>query len=192
MVQILIHGPPQWPQDPNGPAPYPDELFLLELQGTLETSESGADALDGQPLGTIEWQKDKNKGPVLRIGHHRLEGKLTQLPQPFAVIRKRALPPDDADEEMLDAGASDDAHFGGRRRRRTGFGGMAGFTSSAPPSSTAPTAPASPSKDNDPDAAQAEYDVLTIVRYKYLFKSRPEIVVGEASKTGNLVVRPKT
>lgn len=61
-MQILIHGPPLWPQDAEGPSAYPDELFLLELQGSLETSEQGADELDGQTMGTIEWPEGKNVG----------------------------------------------------------------------------------------------------------------------------------
>ena len=37
-------------------------MFLLELQGNLETSEQGAEALDSKALGTIEWPSDKSVG----------------------------------------------------------------------------------------------------------------------------------
>jgi hypothetical protein len=74
-----------------------------------------------------------------------------------------------------------------RARRRSGFGGLVGFTSSNPPSSSAITAPTSPTKDNSAPSA-VNYDVLTLIRYKYLFKNRPEISISEGMKgLGSLI-----
>ncbi len=67
MVQLLIHGPPLWPQNSSGASAYPDEVFLIELQGTLETTDRGADGLDGQTMGTIEWPNDKSVGSNERV-----------------------------------------------------------------------------------------------------------------------------
>lgn len=134
------------------------------------------------------------KGPVLRIGHHRLEGKLVQLPQPLAVIRKRDDPEDEDDELEENGMDSEDAHMAQvRRRRRAAIGGLVGFTSSAPPSSNAITAPTSPSKEAERRGTQVDYDVLTIIRYKYHFKNRPEISVSEAHRGANQLIdkRPK-
>lgn len=128
------------------------------------------------------------KGPILRIGHHRLEGKLVPLPQPFAVIRKQDPPYNPEDEEDDENNGMDLDSETNTRRRRSGYGGLVGFTSSAPPSSTAVTVPTSPSKHIENGGKTTDYDVLTIIRYKYLFKNRPEISVSEELRGSNSLI----
>ncbi|KAG8213328.1 Alpha/Beta hydrolase protein [Butyriboletus roseoflavus] len=64
-----------------------DELFLIELQGTLDVVlGSESTCKDGQLIGTLN-TADMNK-PMLMIGHHLLEGKAVNLPKPLGVLQK--------------------------------------------------------------------------------------------------------
>ncbi|EJU04822.1 hypothetical protein DACRYDRAFT_13957 [Dacryopinax primogenitus] len=69
------------------------QLFLLELQGSLEvtgTPELGEGAVGQLRMG---------EKPTLQIGHHLLEGKVVTLPKPLAVLRKRASRPHSTEPE---------------------------------------------------------------------------------------------
>ncbi|KIK94372.1 hypothetical protein PAXRUDRAFT_828054 [Paxillus rubicundulus Ve08.2h10] len=63
-----------------------DELFLVELQGTLNVDGSETTSKDGQLIGKMN-TADMNK-PTLLIGHHLLEGKVVNLPKPLGVLHK--------------------------------------------------------------------------------------------------------
>ncbi|KAF9223794.1 hypothetical protein BS17DRAFT_733588 [Gyrodon lividus] len=63
-----------------------DELFLIELQGTLDVEGSEITSKDGQLIGKLN-TADMNK-PTLMIGHHLLEGKVINLPKPLGVLHK--------------------------------------------------------------------------------------------------------
>ncbi|KAF8843785.1 hypothetical protein BDN67DRAFT_963970 [Paxillus ammoniavirescens] len=63
-----------------------DELFLIELQGTLNVEGSKTTSKDGQLIGKMN-TADMNK-PTLMIGHHLLEGKVVNLPKPLGVLHK--------------------------------------------------------------------------------------------------------
>ncbi|KAH0833007.1 chromosome transmission fidelity protein 8 [Lanmaoa asiatica] len=62
------------------------EVFLIELQGTLDVQGSESTAKDGQLIGTLN-TADMNK-LTLVIGHHLLEGKVVSLPKPLGVLHK--------------------------------------------------------------------------------------------------------
>ncbi|KAF8554463.1 hypothetical protein OG21DRAFT_1440311 [Imleria badia] len=64
-----------------------DELFLIELQGTLDVQGCESTGKDGQLIGTLN-TADMNK-PMLVIGHHLLEGKVVTLPKPLGVLHKQ-------------------------------------------------------------------------------------------------------
>ncbi|KAI6123297.1 Ctf8-domain-containing protein [Pisolithus thermaeus] len=68
-----------------------DELFLIELQGTLDVEGSEMADKDGQLIGTLN-TTDMNK-PTLTIGYHLLEGKVVNLTKPLGVLHKQAPTP---------------------------------------------------------------------------------------------------
>ncbi|KAI1790664.1 Ctf8-domain-containing protein [Ganoderma leucocontextum] len=73
-----------------------DELVLIELQGALEVEGNK----DGQLVGELEVDSATKK-PTLKIGYHRLEGKLVNLNKPLAVLHRHdSQPPDDEDAGM--------------------------------------------------------------------------------------------
>ncbi|PRQ75733.1 Ctf8-domain containing protein, partial [Rhodotorula toruloides] len=69
--------------------------FLLELQGILEppsdekgaeeAGEAAAASMEGVRVGKVDLADPKK--PVLRIAHHRLEGKVEKLLTPYALLR---------------------------------------------------------------------------------------------------------
>lgn len=72
-----------------------EEVVLIELQGSLEVECTNITESDGKLIGKLKI--DENK-PTLLIGHHLLEGQITTLTKPIAVLhRKSALSPRRAD-----------------------------------------------------------------------------------------------
>ncbi|KAI9916598.1 hypothetical protein PsorP6_017007 [Peronosclerospora sorghi] len=70
------------------------EWSLLEFQGDLITSTGvNLSDLQGVDVGTLRFGEDGDL--TLRIGNHILLGKVTKLPQPFAILQKQD--PDDND-----------------------------------------------------------------------------------------------
>ncbi|KAI6006614.1 Ctf8-domain-containing protein [Pisolithus orientalis] len=68
-----------------------DELFLIELQGTLDVEGTEKEDKDGQVIGTLN-TTDMNK-PTLTIGYHLLEGKVVNLAKPLGVLHKQVSAP---------------------------------------------------------------------------------------------------
>ncbi|CAJ0596351.1 unnamed protein product [Cylicocyclus nassatus] len=60
-----------------------DEWMLIEMQGTVE---NGGKPLSDEVLGTLCWRRDDSEA-LLLVGHHLLEGKLSELEKPFLVVR---------------------------------------------------------------------------------------------------------
>ena len=129
-----------------------DELFLIELQGTLDVQCPEYTAKDGQLIGTLNTADMvrtrshtykatsslfcfKNK-PTLVIGHHLLEGKVVNLPKPLGVLHKHVRNP--------------------------------GSSSEAP-------------HDSEGEDKQVRWDVTAVVRKKMVFSKRPMPVAKPAS-----------
>lgn len=62
----------------------PKEWALVELQGFLETDHED---LAGLHIGDLHF--DTRGVPNLIIGHHVLQGKVTKIDKPFAVMKKK-------------------------------------------------------------------------------------------------------
>ncbi|KAF7293763.1 hypothetical protein HMN09_01171600 [Mycena chlorophos] len=63
------------------------EVVLVELQGALEVDYVKPSERDGKLVGTLGVD-DSGKTATLRIGHHLLEGRVTQLAKPLAVLQR--------------------------------------------------------------------------------------------------------
>lgn len=137
-----------------------DELFLIELQGTLDVQCPESTAKDGQLIGTLNisdmvrtqtrrfdvtsslFLLFKNK-PTLTIGHHLLEGKVVNLPKPLGVLHKHV--------------------------RNDGSG------------SSAVHAPYDIEGEGEGEGKQVRWDVTAVVKKKIVFSKRPMPVAKPAS-----------
>ncbi|KAF7327991.1 hypothetical protein MKEN_00379700 [Mycena kentingensis (nom. inval.)] len=70
------------------------EILLVELQGSLEVEAAKPSDRDGKLVGKLGIDA-AGKTATLRIGHHLLEGRVTQLAKPLAVLH-RPNPTEDA------------------------------------------------------------------------------------------------
>ncbi|KAA1476227.1 hypothetical protein DENSPDRAFT_843128 [Dentipellis sp. KUC8613] len=71
------------------------ELVLIELQGSLEVEGDK----HGKSVGKLTIPDDDKSKPTLLIGYHLIEGKITNLPKPLAVLHRvspSSLEPSDA------------------------------------------------------------------------------------------------
>ncbi|GAA5935000.1 hypothetical protein JCM1841_007079 [Sporobolomyces salmonicolor] len=144
------------------------EPFLVELQGTLQLPPGEAEpgtpapavggnalhAMAGARVGNVDLSDPKK--PVLRIAHHRLEGRLETLLTPYALLRTTpASDPDPAPSPRDD----DDDDRGRRSPKR-------------------PRLPAAVSSEADDDAASPPLPphlaLVGLVRKKIVFSKRPE------------------
>ncbi|KAG6865975.1 hypothetical protein C0991_009977 [Blastosporella zonata] len=62
-----------------------DEVVLIELQGALEVEGNHPSERDGKLVGKLTVDTVTNKSTLL-IGHHLLEGKITNLAKPLAIL----------------------------------------------------------------------------------------------------------
>ncbi|KAF7289632.1 hypothetical protein HMN09_01325400 [Mycena chlorophos] len=62
------------------------EVVLVELQGALEVDYVKPSERDGKLVGKLGLDNSGNTA-TLRIGHHLLEGRVTQLAKPLAVLQ---------------------------------------------------------------------------------------------------------
>ncbi|KAL7749867.1 hypothetical protein RI367_004743 [Sorochytrium milnesiophthora] len=153
------------------------DLVLIELQGSLAAVEehgsggSGGDSiadLRSLPIGNLTLSTTGK--PQLMIGSHRLEGQVASLPKPYAVLRKRRLEHKDQQERP----------------------------SSLMPTTTTTTARLADSDFHDSSteldrlhrhmaaAPTVEYEVLGVVRERYLFKTRPELIAATSPPSKKL------
>ncbi|KAJ6512836.1 chromosome transmission fidelity protein 8 [Mycena sanguinolenta] len=76
------------------------EVVLIELQGAFEVECTNDRERDGKLVGRLSID-DAAKRPTLMVGYHLLEGKVTQLAKPLAVLRRVAgRVASDLDDEM--------------------------------------------------------------------------------------------
>ncbi|TNY18021.1 hypothetical protein DMC30DRAFT_449218 [Rhodotorula diobovata] len=165
------------PSHPDPPLVFIDnEPFLVELQGSLEgpTGEpsAGQEAsqagtlMHGVRVGKVDLSDPKR--PVLRIAHHRLEGKLETLLVPYALLRtttttssSSSFPPS-SDEPPT-------------KRARLSPGPAV-----APPHQGAPPPPRTTS-----------IVVVAMIRHKLVFSKRPEPLVDVSSEADPLFAERK-
>ncbi|GAA5928235.1 hypothetical protein JCM3775_000550 [Rhodotorula graminis] len=149
------------------------EPFLVELQGSLEgpTGEpsAGIEAskaphlIDGARVGKVDLSDPKK--PVLRIAHHRLEGKLETLLTPYALLRTSRAPPPSSD---------DTAEPASKRPR---------LSPSPGPPTTTPTPTTT--------TTTTRIELVALIRRKLVFSKRPEPLVDVSSEADPLFADKK-
>lgn len=157
------------------------EPFLVELQGALELSGESGDAstgMHGVKVGKIDFSQvvsymmlakrwsgvcagrltDRDwraqAKPILRIAHHRLEGKLVTLTEPYAILKTTR--------------DVDDDERASKRARLV-----------LPARSSSPGGPVPSSSPVKPSGAPAvpKIEIVGVVRRKIVFSKRPEPMV---------------
>jgi len=84
-INIISSSSDSGPKLPTGFAKIShDEVVIIELQGTLEVECNHIGERDGKFIGKLKI--DATNKPTLLIGHHLLEGKITNLSKPLAVL----------------------------------------------------------------------------------------------------------
>ncbi|GAA5878382.1 hypothetical protein JCM3774_002817 [Rhodotorula dairenensis] len=141
-----------------------DEPFLLELQGSLDPPK-GEDPDTTEHLGGMSAVRvgkldfENPKKPILRIAHHRLEGKVEKLATPYALLRTRPKREDDA--------CADDRPA---KRART----------SPPPSAESASSLQAGSGGAEKPAKRIE--IVALIRHKLVFSKRPEPLIDVSSE----------
>lgn len=179
------------------------ELVLVEMQGTLEME--GVDPRGGETIGTISFPKNNESKPVLQISHHRLEGSIVKLRKPLAVLEKRvrkrgeeqevcpaSLASQALDEPILSSPpASPPGSPTLSRKRAHQALETPPRTQRVPPSSSPMperppslldghadfSSPSAGAKNAQVLPTSTSYSVVTLIRHKILFSSRPEPIV---------------
>ncbi|GAA6010943.1 hypothetical protein JCM10207_004004 [Rhodosporidiobolus poonsookiae] len=178
-----------------------NEPFLVELQGKLELppgeeelarqENGGRGAMEGVRVGKVDLSDPKK--PVLRIAHHRLEGKLETLLTPYALLRttrtssassssdasapsdsKRLLP----DDATAPSGAGDDGDSRAAKRAKLS------------PSSSQPSANADASSSSS-DVPTTQIHLAAIIRRKLVFSRRPEPLLDVSSEADPAFLKEK-
>ncbi|GAA6003054.1 uncharacterized protein JCM10292_000314 [Rhodotorula paludigena] len=154
------------------------EPFLVELQGALEApageeaagteASECARAIEGVRVGKVDLSDPKK--PVMRIAHHRLEGKVEKLLTPYALLRTTRSAPSSS---VADTSAILDCPPRAAKRQKLD-------TSSASTDSTAPRA--EPERAAGAAAATTQIAVVALIRHKLLFSRRPEPLIEVSSE----------
>nr|WAS30618.1 hypothetical protein [Rhodosporidiobolus colostri] len=179
---LQLSSPSSSSSDP--PLVFIDEPFLIEFQGKLElppgeseqaaAENTGGDEMEGARVGKVDLSDPKK--PILRIAHHRLEGKLETLLTPYALLRTTRLPPSSSDPSSSsakpaasDASALPPPDDDERASKRAKLDDSS--TSNAASSSlSAPSAPSS------------RIEILSVIRRKIVFSRRPEPLIDVSSE----------
>ncbi|KAI9105780.1 hypothetical protein DFS34DRAFT_600852 [Phlyctochytrium arcticum] len=155
MVQLVLPARQLHPHSsPDSPSPH--DWILIELQGAL--APDGQETLAGLELGRMEIAE--NGIPYLYIANHKLEGKRVPIPKPLALIQKLPAPTPQSSK-----GNSSSMQVDG-------------------PLSQADSEKHSTNSDANITSKPSErslptYEAVTIVKYKYIFKARPDYVLEE-------------
>ncbi|BGP57568.1 hypothetical protein JCM8202_000472 [Rhodotorula sphaerocarpa] len=147
-----------------------DEPFLLELQGSLDPPKGEDPALElgmeGVRVGKLDL--DNPKKPVMRIAHHRLEGKIEKLATPYALLRTQPESAPDSEAATTNKASHSAVREGDRPTKR------ARTRSPSPDPSTLQTSQvASPPN---------RIEIVALIRHKIIFSRRPEPLIDVSSE----------
>ncbi|TRM64471.1 Ctf8-domain-containing protein [Schizophyllum amplum] len=141
-----------------------NEVVLIELQGTLEVECREERERDGRLIGRLGID-EKGTRATLRIGHHFLEGKVAQMPKPFAVMqRSHVSTPHVRGAGSYDALEGDNGLENNAADRREDDA----MDLDAPP-------------DVPPEQMNVSWDIIAVVKRKIIFSKRPMPIVGRTA-----------
>lgn len=124
----------------------------IELQGSLAQRDGEANP-SGRMIGDLTLVGPKGERAILIIGNHQLKGKKVTLAKPLAVTRKRAR---EAYEGSENRGEVDDS------------------TGKTDSSAKRQRSSAESEGDDDEVAVDSTYEIVGVMRNKYVFKTRPK------------------
>ncbi|GAA5888966.1 hypothetical protein JCM6882_009698 [Rhodosporidiobolus microsporus] len=167
-----------------------NEPFLVEMQGILELppgeqeeaarENEGRGEMEGVRVGKVDLSDPKK--PVLRIAHHRLEGKLETLMTPYVLLRTTRVPvsPSTSASSSLDAASSST-----KRPTTDDAGGQTGGDSLEPASKRAkldPSLSSSNLSSLSSSTLQTRIEIAALIRRKIVFSRRPEPLIDVSSE----------
>ncbi|GAA5865081.1 hypothetical protein JCM8547_007706 [Rhodosporidiobolus lusitaniae] len=166
-----------------------NEPFLVELQGILGLppgeqeqallENGGRDEMEGVRVGKVDLSNPKK--PVLRIAHHRLEGKLETLLTPYALLRTTRIPssPSSSSDLPLDSASSISA-----KHRIADVDPSAPSADDEPFAKRAKLDPTLPtSSSSDPSSSNtSRIEIVSLIRRKLVFSRRPEPLIDVSSE----------
>ncbi|KAF8340443.1 Ctf8-domain-containing protein [Cantharellus anzutake] len=158
-INLPASVPSRYPHLPPSLLEFGNEVVIIELQGELVTGGNS----DGQVVGTLVIHSETKK-PMLRIGHHLLEGSIQKLPKAYAVLAR----PSSNDEIVLPK----------RRKLRLSPDSVhededvEGDAQGPDDSSIAEDFPEDTGEDTN-----TAYDMIAIVKKKLVFSKRPVPIV---------------
>ncbi|GAA5821577.1 hypothetical protein JCM11251_000916 [Rhodosporidiobolus azoricus] len=167
------------------------EPFLVEMQGSLELplgeqeeaarENEGRGEMEGVRVGKVDLSDPKK--PVLRIAHHRLEGKLETLMTPYALLRTTRVP-----ASSSSTSSSSDAGLAKRSpTNRTDPFSESANDSSEPIAKRTKLDPSSHSTSsssttNPTPAYTTRIEITSLIRRKIVFSRRPEPLIDVSSE----------
>ncbi|KAG6835502.1 hypothetical protein H0H93_000764 [Arthromyces matolae] len=132
-----------------------DEVVLIELQGALEVDSNQPNERDGKLVGKLNFEESTNKSTLL-IGHHLLEGKISNIPKPLAVLVRSKAPSNSTTVSGMGALETEDVED------------------------------VEMLQENDqetPSSMDLGWDMVALVKRKIVFSKRPMPVVNLTSRT---------
>ncbi|KAI5885901.1 uncharacterized protein SCHCODRAFT_02519461 [Schizophyllum commune H4-8] len=130
-----------------------NEVVLVELQGALEVESREARERDGRLIGRFGIDENGTRA-TLFIGHHLLEGKVAQMPKPFAVMQRKSAP--------------------ASRRSALSGGEAGGDNDDAMDLDT--------SADDTSAQDNVSWEIIAVVKRKIVFSKRPMPIVGRTAQ----------
>ncbi|GAA5974301.1 hypothetical protein JCM11641_006723 [Rhodosporidiobolus odoratus] len=203
--QTQLAQPPPSVSDP--PLVFIDsQPFLLELQGKLELppneieqaqrENAGRGEMEGVRVGKVDLSDPvrsrsppcEHKKPILRIAHHRLEGKLETLLTPYALLRTTRVP---ASSSSFSASSSSASERPAPGTTIDEDGSEVAQDDPSLPSAKRPkldpsldSSSSRPSPDTTPPTSPptTEIRIISLIRHKLVFSRRPEPLIEVSSE----------
>ncbi|GAA6036429.1 hypothetical protein JCM8097_003500 [Rhodosporidiobolus ruineniae] len=158
------------------------EPFLVEMQGQLELppgeqeeaakENEGRSEMEGVRVGKVDLSDPKK--PVLRIAHHRLEGKLETLLTPYALLRTIR---NTSSSSSSTNPSSDHPSAASSASKRS-----APDTADDPAPKRPRPDSSSASSSSDSPSSSTQISIAAIIRRKIVFSRRPEPLIEVSSE----------
>ncbi|KAF9453497.1 hypothetical protein P691DRAFT_800754 [Macrolepiota fuliginosa MF-IS2] len=149
-----------------------DEVVLIELQGALEVEVTQPTDKNGKFVGKLTIDENGSGKPTLMIGHHLLEGNITPLTKPLAILTRITADAGSRDTNISSSSVSDAPSDRNNRGDENIDMNAMDCDDDGGDSGTQPSAIQS---------QQAQWEAVGIVKRKIVFSKRPMPIVGRLS-----------